>query len=767
MKTHLIALSLGVAALGAGPVSFAPAVAYAQDEVSFEFFQEALSPYGDWIQVGDYGLCWQPSGVGADWSPYTDGYWSYTDAGWTWVSYEDFGGITYHYGRWVSVEDAGWCWVPDYDWGPAWVSWRNNDDYVGWAPLPPEARWDSSVGIGITVDSSYDIGPEYYNFCGVADFGAPVIREVLIPRPRNSVIIVNTVNITNITINTGFRDGYWGGGVPFCGGPRYDFISRRVSRPIPALKLVRETNITNIYNNTVVNKNVTIINKNGGGRGRAIQAVQRGNELIVPAPRIRRMENPMAQLKIKPQRVIAKNQVRLDRGWKLEEKAGNREEIRERMNRGTANLPRGERAKARPIQASDLAVVPTKGDPNASVPGGNGRNRRDRAQQDRNGGNQPGEATAQTPGTTEPGRPGQGPRRNPGEGAVAERPGRGQTPDSVEPGRPGQGPKRNPGEGAVAERPGRGRGEGRGQQPQAGGTAEAQPTPVAPGEPTPGVPPEEGRGGKRGKNGNVTEATPANDMEGRREKARGAAEAARAEAMQRKEAEASAETRRALKEQQQAEQSRKQERQAAEAAEQRTKRMERLQNQKQGGGAEEARPQRQKDRSDDADDRGAAIRERAAAQAEARQKAQAQGGEQRRQMQQQAERNQAARQQQQAERNQAARQQQQAERSQMQRQQMQQERQPQQQMERNQAARQQQVERNQAARQQQQQQMQQRAMQAQRQQQAERSQQMQRQQMQMQQQRQQQQQGQGGGGGGGGRGKKNLTPEEIAARQGR
>jgi hypothetical protein len=48
-------------------------------------------------------------------APYSDGYWAYTDAGWTWVSSET-GGIVYHYGRWA-VEDEGWCWTPDYEWG--------------------------------------------------------------------------------------------------------------------------------------------------------------------------------------------------------------------------------------------------------------------------------------------------------------------------------------------------------------------------------------------------------------------------------------------------------------------------------------------------------------------------------------------------------------------------------------------------------------------------------------------------------------------------
>ena len=165
--------------------------------------QNALDPYGEWIEVGDYGTCWHPTGVADGWSPYTDGYWSYTDAGWTWVSYEDWGGVTYHYGRWVRVVGVGWVWVPDYEWGPAWVSWRSNDDYVGWAPLPPEATWDNDVGFSTWVDSSYDIGPGYYNFCHSYDFGCPVLAPVLCPPYECVNIFQQCVNITNICYDHG------------------------------------------------------------------------------------------------------------------------------------------------------------------------------------------------------------------------------------------------------------------------------------------------------------------------------------------------------------------------------------------------------------------------------------------------------------------------------------------------------------------------------------------------------------------------------------
>src|SRR5436309_3853159 len=112
-------------------------------DISVDFFYDNLSG-GDWIEVADYGYVWQPSVAVSNtaWRPYADGYWTYTDLGWTWVSYEDFGWATYHYGRWARLSDYGWVWVPgrdaDLEWGPAWVSWRTGGEYVGWAPLPPE-----------------------------------------------------------------------------------------------------------------------------------------------------------------------------------------------------------------------------------------------------------------------------------------------------------------------------------------------------------------------------------------------------------------------------------------------------------------------------------------------------------------------------------------------------------------------------------------------------------------------------------------------------
>src|ERR1700720_2106825 len=96
-------------------LSAAPA-ARAQADVSVDFFYNNLNG-GSWFEVEPYGYCWQPDAAVNDptWRPYADGYWAYTDDGWTWVSYEDFGWATYHYGRWTRLTDYGWGWVPGSD----------------------------------------------------------------------------------------------------------------------------------------------------------------------------------------------------------------------------------------------------------------------------------------------------------------------------------------------------------------------------------------------------------------------------------------------------------------------------------------------------------------------------------------------------------------------------------------------------------------------------------------------------------------------------
>lgn len=111
------------------------------------YFWDDLSPYGEWLHHGRYGWVWTPYDTYAGWRPYTYGRWAYSDYGWTWVSYHDWGWAPFHYGRWAYDSLYGWVWVPGTTWAPAWVAWRHGGGVVGWAPLPPSAVYVPGHGI--------------------------------------------------------------------------------------------------------------------------------------------------------------------------------------------------------------------------------------------------------------------------------------------------------------------------------------------------------------------------------------------------------------------------------------------------------------------------------------------------------------------------------------------------------------------------------------------------------------------------------------------
>ena len=101
-----------------------------------------LDPYGDWVNVNNYGYGWRPR-VDANWAPYQSGYWvNDYPYGLTWVSSEPWGYAPYHYGRWANV-NGQWYWIPDSvntqpSYAPALVAFLPlNDNGVGWVPLAP------------------------------------------------------------------------------------------------------------------------------------------------------------------------------------------------------------------------------------------------------------------------------------------------------------------------------------------------------------------------------------------------------------------------------------------------------------------------------------------------------------------------------------------------------------------------------------------------------------------------------------------------------
>lgn len=233
------------------------------------------------------------------------------------------------------------------DWGPAWVSWRTGGDYIGWAPLPPRGPGVVYEGqpIGGNVDVTFDIGPEYYNFCDVRFIGEPVLRDRIFPPVQNVTYITNTVNVTNITVQNNIVYNY---------GPDYTVVNRYSSRPIQRLAIQREAST-----------NLTAAVKSG-----TLTKVQ-GNKLLVAAPQKLTKALPSA----KPPAVKAKvAQPKIERGWKG---VPNRAEVEQKIKaENPKNIPPPTRAAARdagsPLPAPGTSPAGADRGP-AVTPGPRGR----------------------------------------------------------------------------------------------------------------------------------------------------------------------------------------------------------------------------------------------------------------------------------------------------------------------------------------------------------------------------------------------------------
>jgi Family of unknown function (DUF6600) len=169
-------------------------------QIDVGIFYDSLSPYGDWVEMPDYGWSFAPR-VERDWRPYTRGQWVMTDDGWFWDSDEQFGWAAYHYGRWINDRYYGWVWVPGTEWAPAWVSWRHGNGYTGWAPLPPRATWQTHIGLNIGgLDIDAFLGSNDYAFVPDRSFVDRGVYQRVLPRTQNVTIINVTNNVTNYTV---------------------------------------------------------------------------------------------------------------------------------------------------------------------------------------------------------------------------------------------------------------------------------------------------------------------------------------------------------------------------------------------------------------------------------------------------------------------------------------------------------------------------------------------------------------------------------------
>jgi hypothetical protein len=213
----LLALSqLSCATIGLTPVPESMPAARAGLLPEYRIFYDALQDYGDWTYIEPFGYVFRPYGNVEGWRPYQYGYWAPSDTyGWVWISAEPFGWATYHYGDWLYDRYQGWVWIPGLDWGPAWVSWEETPDYIGWAPMfPPGASPDLIPGgeylyVPVAELPSADVGARVKTKVQVGD---------LLGTPRT---IWNPVEH---------------GGVKFDAGPKFAEIERRAG-PLPRVKV--------------------------------------------------------------------------------------------------------------------------------------------------------------------------------------------------------------------------------------------------------------------------------------------------------------------------------------------------------------------------------------------------------------------------------------------------------------------------------------------------------------------------------------------------
>lgn len=167
----------------------------------FGIFFSALNPHGVWMEIDNGLVVWRPTTIRRGWAPYREGRWIWTYDGWYWDSYEPFGYVTYHYGRWYYDDYYGWIWVPDYEWAPAWVEWRYDDLYIGWAPLSPYAVFSINIGIHFTHD--YYTPYNHWHFVTYRYFDDPYVYKHFVGHKYKNRIYKKTKYRTNY----GYHDG--------------------------------------------------------------------------------------------------------------------------------------------------------------------------------------------------------------------------------------------------------------------------------------------------------------------------------------------------------------------------------------------------------------------------------------------------------------------------------------------------------------------------------------------------------------------------------
>jgi hypothetical protein len=199
-----------------------PSASPAQTAVSVQVFYDELSPYGTWHSNPNYGYVWTPA-LGADFFPYaSNGYWAWTDYGWTWVSNYSWGWAPFHYGRWDYDAAYGWFWVPDTYWAPAWVVWSESPSYCGWAPMRP------GISVEFAFSSGYVPPYDHWVYCNEGYLGRHDLYRHYEPRTEYGRIggESRVINRSSVVQNTH---------IAYASGPTKERVQAASGAPVKQL----------------------------------------------------------------------------------------------------------------------------------------------------------------------------------------------------------------------------------------------------------------------------------------------------------------------------------------------------------------------------------------------------------------------------------------------------------------------------------------------------------------------------------------------------
>jgi hypothetical protein len=215
----LVSLAAACAVLAA--ISMLPGPAFAQQApqpsrtTQDDPVRATLSQFGSFVSHPKYGEVWTPTVTPPDWHPYAPCNWVNSKLGWYYDDTTDWGAIVHHYGRWTHDVQLGWIWIPGGEFSPGWVVWRTSQQWIGWAPMPPDEDLQTVSADAFNKGDSWifqDV-PAFERGCSGPAQVAP--QDHIVP------LLAATTFVTEIDIIDGIAIYVL---PPFIGGPVIDII---------------------------------------------------------------------------------------------------------------------------------------------------------------------------------------------------------------------------------------------------------------------------------------------------------------------------------------------------------------------------------------------------------------------------------------------------------------------------------------------------------------------------------------------------------------